>query len=147
MIGTDVETRIADVEGLKLVAGAAGFAALRKGDVLQVPNLTPAAYVVVLREQPQGDLRDTGLSVLQLVTYHVAVITVVRVANDKLGDKTNAISDQVRGGIKDQLFGWTPEGFDGPFIRGPSMLFDFEGGAHWHQDEFITERYEVPSNG
>lgn len=147
MIGTDVEARIATVEGLKLVAGAAGFAALRKSDGLQVPNLTPAAFVVVLREQPQGDLRDTGLSALQLVTYHIAVITVVRVANDKHGEKTNAISDQVREGIKSQLFGWTPPGFDGAFIRGPSMLFDFDGGAHWHQDEFITERYEEPSNG
>lgn len=147
MLGTDVEDRIADVDGLEMVGGAAGFAALRDGDALRVPNKTPAAYVIVLQESPQGDLRDTGLSVLQLVTYHVAIITVVRVANDRDGEKTNARSDQVREGIRNKLFGWTPPGFDGAFIRGPSTLFDFDGGAHWHQDEFITERNEVPSNG
>lgn len=147
MLGSDVEAQIKEVEGLRLVGGAAGFAALRKGDKLTLPPQTPAAYVIVLREQPEGDLRDTNLSVLQLVTYHLAIISVVAVANDRLGELTNAASDQVRRGIRDKVFGWTPPGFDLPFIRGPSVLFDFVSGAHWHQDEFITQRYEEPSNG
>jgi len=147
MLGSDIEARIADVGGLLLVEGAAGFAALRDGGELRVPNKTPAAYVVVLREQPQPDQRDTGLSVLQRVVYHVAVITCVKVANDMHGEKTNARSDQVRQGIRDKLFGWVPPNFEGAIVRGPSTLFDFAGGAHWHQDEFMTDRYEEPING
>lgn len=147
MLGTDVEIRLATVPGLNLVAGAAGLAALRQGDRLTVPPQTPAAYVVVLREDPQADQRITDLSALQRVVYHLAIITVVRVANDRQGERTNAVMDQVRQGIRDALYGWVPPGFEAPLVRGPSVLFDFEGGAHWHQDEFITERYEVPSNG
>ncbi len=146
MLGTDIETRIeAEVGELKLIGGAAGLAALRQGSKVVVPPQTPAAYVVVMREQPEGDLRTTGLSALQRVVYHVAVITVVRVANDRQGEQTNAQSDAVRQSIRDALFGWTPPAFDDAFIRGPSTLFDFEGGAHWHQDEFITARYEEPT--
>lgn len=146
MLGTLVEERIADVAGLKLVEGAAGFAALRQGDKLTLPRVTPAAYVVVLQEQPGPDLRDTGLSVAQDVMYHVAIITVVKFAGDTTGDKTNALSDQIRSGIKNKIFGWTPAGFDEAFARGPSVLFDFDAGAHWHQDEFFTKRLEVPEN-
>ncbi|MFZ5653169.1 MAG: phage tail terminator protein [Pseudomonadota bacterium] len=147
MLGTDVEARLATVTGLALIAGAAGLAALRQGDRLTVPPQTPAAFVIVLREDPQADQRTTDLSALQRVIYHLAVITVVRVANDRQGERTNAIMDQVRQGIRDALYGWVPPGFEAPLVRGPSALFDFEGGAHWHQDEFITERYEVPISG
>ena len=147
MLGTLVENRIGDVPGLMSVGGAAGFAALKEGDTLRLPNRIPAAFVIVLGEQPGPDVRDIGAPVLQTVAYHVAVITVVKVANDRDGERTNAISDQIRDGIKAKLFGWVPDGFDFAFKRGPSGLLDFEAGAHWHQDEFITYKDEVPTNG
>lgn len=146
MLGSDVETRLRELPELEGVFGAAGFADLRQGDKLKVPSRTPAVYVVPLRELPQDDLHTIGAPVVQKVVYHIAVITVVRVANDKTRERTNAKMDAVRQAIKGKLYGWVPPGFPEPFVRGPAYLFDFEDGAHWHQDEFITERHEEPES-
>ncbi|CAA0103571.1 phage tail terminator protein [Zhongshania aliphaticivorans] len=147
MLSSDVEARLrSEVSELKAVYGAAGFANLRQGNELRTPPQTPAAYVITLREVPQKDLYDVGNGVLQNVVYHIAVITVVRVANNNLGDETNTQMDLVREEIKAALYGWTPAGFEQQFKRGPSALFDFAGGAHWHQDEFIIDRYEEPTS-
>lgn len=147
MLSSDVETRLrSEASELKKVYGAAGFANLRQGSELRTPPQTPSAFVVTLREVPQKDLYDVGNGVLQNVVYHIAVITVVRVANDRMGDETNLKMDLVRQQIKDALYGWKPDGFETQFKRGPSALFDFAGAAHWHQDEFIIDRYEEPSS-
>ncbi|WP_286694977.1 phage tail terminator protein [Spongiibacter sp. UBA1325] len=146
MLGSDVEARLANIAAIKDIQGAAGFAALRKNGKLKVPNITPTVFVVPLREVPADDLHGTQTSVLQNRVYHIAVITVVRVANDSRRERTNALMDEVRAAIKHALYGWTPPGFDTPFTRGPSQLFDFSDAAHWHQDEYLTDRYEEPSS-
>lgn len=146
MLSTDVEARLGEIELIKDIQGAAGFADLRGKDGLKVPRQLPAVFVVPLREDPQDDLQTIGAPVLQKVVYHIAIITVVRVPNDLRRDRTNALMDQVRQAIKGKLYGWVPPGFDEPFIRGKSALFEFEDGAHWHQDEFITDRYEEPTS-
>ena len=145
MLGSDVEARLADIALIKDIQGAAGFAALRKSGKLKVPNTTPTVFVVPLREVPANDLYGTDSSVLQNVVYHIAVITVVRVANDSRRERTNALMDDVRSAIKQKLFGWVPPGFDSPFTRGPSQLFDFSDAAHWHQDQYLTDRFEEPN--
>ena len=147
MLGSDVEARLkANAPLLKDVFGAAGFANLRQGSELKVPARTPAAFVITLRETPQPELNDIGNGVLQNVVYHIAVITVVRVANSRHGDESNTEMEAARLQIKNAIYGWRPAGFDQQFTRGPSALFDFAGSAHWHQDEFIIDRYEEPSS-
>ena len=115
MIGSDVEARLASINLIKDIQGAAGFADLRKGNKLKVPNTTPTVFVVPLREVPKEDLRAIGTPVLQEVVYHIAIITVVRVANDLSRERTNVLMDNVRQKIKDKLFGWIPPGFEMPF--------------------------------
>jgi len=146
MLATDVEARLAAIGQIKAIQGAAGFADLRQGDKLKVPNTTPTVFVIPLREVPQGDLHTIGTPVLQKLVYHVAIITVVRVANDRTRERTNAAMDEIRQAVKDKLFGWVPPDFDMPFTRGPSALFDFVDGAHFHQDEYIVERHEEPNS-
>lgn len=143
MLPSLIETRLTALAELKSIQGAADFAAIKtKGGA---PNLTPAAYVVGLREVPQSNDRTIGKP-LQRVRHHVAIILVVRKGNDARGDKARAELDVVRAAVKASLYGFAPSDFDA-LTLGPSGLLDFSGGAIWWQDEFITERYEEAQNG
>lgn len=146
MLTDKVETRLKnEVSSLRLVSDAAGFAALNQDGKLLIPPKTPASYVIELAARPGPNQRTTAhAGAMQEVFYHIVVITVARVANDRDGSKTGAVMSEVRQQIKDALFGWTPPEFLVSFELGPSALYDFAGGAHWHQDEFITSRHETP---
>lgn len=140
-----IETRLKEIPELKnRVYGATDLAAMKKkGDA---PQHCPTQYVVELSRKPGELLRETGAQ-LQWVRYHIAVVTVIRKANDRYGKAANAELGQIQALTKTKLYGWkTGAEFDA-FWLGPSGLLAFDAGVVWWQDEFITQKLEEATNG
>jgi len=132
-----IESRLETASSIKKVDGAVALAAVMKAG--KAPNVTPTVYVVPLRETPGQNSRATGPA-LQQVTERIAVVTVIKKANDRTGKGANAELATVRDEIRQLLFGFSPTDYT-PLQLGPSGLLSFDNGVLWWQDEFITQRY------
>lgn len=133
----ELQLQLETLGSLKRVEGAVELATVMKAGA--APNLTPAAYVVPLRESPGRNTRVNGPP-LQEITEWVAVVTVVKKANDRTGQGANAELQAIRDDIRQVLFGFCPMGYTALEL-GPSGLLSFENGVLWWQDVFIANRY------
>lgn len=138
-----IESRLESISEIKSVDGAVALAAVMKSG--KAPNRTPAVYVVPIRETPIQNNRTTGPA-FQKVVEQIAIVIVIKKANDKTGNRANGDLKKVRDEIRDRIFGFSIAEYE-PVELGPSGLLSFEDGVLWWQDEFLTARYREADNG
>ena len=126
----------ADDLGLKLVDGAGAFQAAVESN----PTATPAAYVVMLEENPAPSVSEA--LVIQEVSANIGVILVVRNVTDARGAAAQTDMETLRQAVKALLLGWAPAAGVCPLERGPGRLLAFRDGHMWWQDIYKTVFYD-----
>lgn len=119
---------------LSLVAGALEFATASETR----PTAMPAAYIILLREQPSPS--DVANAVVQRIRVSLAVVLALRNAADAKGQAAQADLETLRATVQTALLGWAPTDA-APLERGPGQLLAFRDGVLWWQDVYDTEIY------
>ncbi|MGE0256931.1 MAG: hypothetical protein AB7N54_20215 [Alphaproteobacteria bacterium] len=138
-----VETRLAEVEGLLAVAGAASFAALMDGKVR--PAKTPSAWVIPVAERAGPPARATQVA-HQRITVRFGIVIAVREISDAVGDKASAAIEPVHLAVVDALVGWRPEGHDSLVAYAGGRIVGFQTGFAWWLAEYETARFHRGTN-
>lgn len=127
---TELKTRLQEeVQALKLVAGATEFQAASETN----PPVTPAAYVIRLRET--GGPRATYSRVEQRVPTEIGIVLVVRNVADAKGAAAGVDMETLRSAVRTALLGWEPTGCD-PLEFGAGGLLVFRDQHLWWQDSY-----------
>ena len=130
----EIETRLdAEVADLKLVAGAAEFAALKTNPP---KSKQPAAYVVPLSDRAGRNTRINAVA--QQVTARVAVVLALGNLGDRRGDSASKTIETLRGDVRAALLGWAPTAADDPMEYVAGRVLALRDGVVWWQDEFRT---------
>ncbi len=131
----EIEARLeAQVPELKLVDGAAAFAALKTNPP---KSKQPAAYVFPIAERASKSA-VTG-AVRQMVSERFAVALALGNLKDRRGEKATQQMEAIRKSVRAALLGWVPEaGYEGCLYAGGRTL-GLQDAVIWHQLEFTTE--------
>lgn len=138
---SEIKARLeTEVAALKLVAGAAEFAAAVDAGAL--PKALPAAFVFLASER--GNPSPTWSRTRQLVPASVALMLVARNVADARGEAAQADLDALRVACRDALLGWAPTAECDPLQFESGGLAAFRGGAVWWTDSYRTQ-YPISS--
>lgn len=128
-----IVTRLkAQVAALKIVAGAADFAAA-------APDLkfTPAAYVIELANRAErNSLATTAVSQLNEIRF--GVILAVQNLRDATGEKAHTDLRALRASVMTALLGWEPGPDYDVLEYGDGRLIQLDNLVLWWQDDYIT---------
>ncbi|PIP98549.1 MAG: hypothetical protein COW76_20520 [Shewanella sp. CG18_big_fil_WC_8_21_14_2_50_42_11] len=97
-----------------------------------------AVWVGELSSLPDQNVRDIGDPV-QFEDQVFGVVIGVRSVNDRHGSAAKETLTPKRLIVRQQFFGWTPDGFD-PFVLGGAELLVFANGALFWVERFRTRR-------
>lgn len=136
MIASIIARLIDQVSAVKLVEGAAAFAAAADAN----PRAVPAIYVVPLRETASDN--DGAGWVEQRIDCQIGVIVVAKNVADTKGGAAHADVDELRRAVRVALLGWLPVGMVDPLTRGEAGLLTTRDGYVWWQDTWRTAYYE-----
>ena len=121
-----------EVTSLKLVGGAADFAAAAEG-----VRQTPSAFVLPSSERASGSSTGT-MVVSQRNIARFAIVIAVQNLRDPRGEKAQADLLTLRNSIMTALHGWEPNAdFDQIEYNGGKLL-QLNDQVLWWQDEFVT---------
>lgn len=128
--------RLADqVPALRLVEGAAEFAALVDGE--RLPRAMPAAYGFLAGET--GSDSPTWSRTRQRVPVQIGLVLVARNVADARGEAAAADIDTLRAAVRAALLGWVPAAGCAPMQFASGALAAFRAGALWWLDTWRTE--------
>ena len=131
----EIQTRLdAQVAALKLIAGALDFAVASETE----PPATPAAYVMLLGENPSPP--PGGDFIQQQIRVHAGVGCPLKNVADVKGAAAQADLKTLRASAQTALLGWSPTAAE-PLERGPGNLLAFKNRVLWWQDEYLTNIY------
>ena len=123
------------VPALRLVAGAADFAAIRGAIATH-----PAAWVLPLGDTPgENSLAAGGL--MQAMEATFGVVLAVRDVSDARGEAGADAVVAIRRDVHAALLGWSPDADAAPIEYGQGRLVAFADGFVWWQEEFVTTYY------
>lgn len=97
-----------------------------------------AAWVGELSSVPGQNNRDIG-EPIQFEQQVYGVVIGVRSVNDPLGSRAKLTLQTKRLAVRQQLFGWSPEGYDAFLLAGAELLTFSEGALFW-VERFQTQR-------
>ncbi len=104
----------------------------------QQPPAYPAAYIVPLAHEPQGNEALQGVAQLEALT--VALVLCVKHAGDPTGAKALLQLVACRQAVADALLGWVAPGLGGPLVFAGGSLERVEAGTVWWTDEVAGQR-------
>jgi hypothetical protein len=120
----------------KAIGGAAEFDAAAKGN----PAFVPAIYVLAQSEDPNAPAAADIL--IQRVYATVGIVLVTKNVGDAKGAGAATSMEQLRGLVKDALYGWPPDEQYEPLARGKSNLLAYRDSHLWWQDTFTTSYFD-----
>jgi len=123
-----------EVSSLRLVAGAADFAAAMD---TPSPPQSPSAWVVPLADSAGANALVGVVS--QALTSRVGVVTALRKVTDARGEHALIDLADVVGAERVALLGWAPDADHDPLEFARGQLISLKGGTVWWQDEWATE--------
>lgn len=126
----------AQVSTLRLIEGAAEFAALSERGSPQ----TPAAYVVPLAESAEANPLSSGVS--QLVTERFGAILAFRHVGDPRGEAATKQIETLRAATIAALLNWAPTANHTAVEYAGGRLLGLADGIVWWQQDFTTSRLE-----
>lgn len=97
-----------------------------------------AVWVGELSSLPGQNTRDIGDPV-QFEDQVYGVVIGVKSVNDRHGSAAKETLTPKRLIVRQQFFGWTPDGFD-PFLLGGAEILSFANGALFWVERFRTQR-------
>jgi hypothetical protein len=124
------------VEPLRLVAGAAGFAAASENN----PPATPAAYVFLTGESGGESAFDTPT--LQRLDQSLALVLVLRHAGAPAGAGAAADMASLSATVRTALRGFRPSPAHEPLRLQSASLLSFRDRHEWWQQTWQTATYE-----
>lgn len=124
-----------EVTSLKLVGGAADFAAAAEG-----VRQTPSAFVLPSSERASGSSTGT-MVVSQRNSVRFAIVIAVQNLRDPRGEKAQADLLALRNSIMTALHGWEPDADFDPIEYGGGKLLQLNDQVLWWQDEFVTANF------
>lgn len=129
------QTKLESVAEINRVGFALNLASVFKGNstVAQVE-----CFVVPVSERPMGNTRTSGRA-LQEVQVTVGIVIAIRSLNDVTGERGQDQLEQIRALVRDQLFGWTPDGASTHYLLGNGDLIKMEAGRIFWMDRYITK--------
>ena len=131
----EIMARLASVEALQLVGGAADFQTAVENN----PTVTPCAFVIALDEK-YGPSQDATI-VIQRVEATVGVVFVVRNVSDAHGAAARQELAPLRKAVSELLLGWEPVSSYAPLEGAAANLLVFKDGHMWWQDVYVTSFY------
>lgn len=127
------EARLTDQPGINRVGSAIALAAVLDSK----PQTGVGAWVVLLSERPTGNTRTVGQA-LQKMDLTIGVVLAVRSLNDQSGSKGSAALQLARDAVRNQLFGWQPDGAELPYLLGGGDIVKMEKDTIWWMDRYTT---------
>lgn len=131
-----IERLKSEVPELRLVAGAAGFAAAADAN----PPATPAAYVFLAGEAGGEGAFDSPA--LQRLDLTVAVVLVVRHAGATAGAGAASDRASLADAVRAALRGYRPSVDHEPLRLQSASLLSFRDRHEWWQQTWQTATYE-----
>ncbi|MGH1460999.1 MAG: phage tail terminator protein [Neptuniibacter sp.] len=101
------------------------------------PKRGVECYVIPVSEVPGSNERSSGPA-RQKLNITIGVVIGIKASNDPSGERSADDLEAVRTVIRDNLFGWTPEGAKTHFLLGKSSLVKMVPGGVWWLDQFTT---------
>lgn len=126
----------AQVTALKIVAGAADFAAAAP-EVKQ----TPSAFVLELANRPTGNALAT-IAVSQENTVRFGVVIAVQNLRDPRGEKAHTDLRTLRESVMTALLGWQPDPDYDVVEYAGGQLLQLDNLVLWWQDDYLTRILE-----
>lgn len=127
------EARLENLPCINQVGSAIALSAVLD----RTPQAGISAWVVLLSERPLGDTRTAGPA-LQKVGLAIGVVLAVRTLNDQSGTKGSLALQEARDAVRGQLYGWTPEGAELPYLLGAGDLIKMAKDTIWWIDRYTT---------
>lgn len=130
-VGPMIRDRLkSEITDFKEVRGALDFSAIKK-DLVKFP----AAFVFLQADSASANKIAVG-GHRQQVTHDVAVVLVIKSANDRSGEKASDELEELRSAVRTALVGWEPgSGFD-PLSLKRGRLLGFSKGVAFWQDTY-----------
>lgn len=125
------------VPELRLVAGAAGFAAASESN----PPATPAAYVFLTGESGGEGSIDDGTDI-QRIDNSLSVVLVVRHVGAAAGAGAASDLQTLSAAVKKALRGFAPTAEHDPLRFQSAALLAFRDRHEWWQQSWQSARYE-----
>lgn len=126
-----------EVPDLRLIAGAAGFAAASERN----PPATPACYVFLTGERGDEESIDDA-SAIQRIDSSVSVVLVTRHAGAATGASAASDLRPLAEAVKSALRGFAPSAEHNPMRYESGALLAFRDLHEWWSQSWQTARYE-----